>query len=171
MDASELRAMQRVVKDDYRANPHHAMTLAMAEGIVDVEALTCRIVGEAPRSVAGLHQAAGGSGEFACSADLMLEALVACAGVTLAAVATAMSLEVRSARVIATGHWDARGTLGVDREVPVGMIDVRLAFKVDTPADDTTLARLIELVERYCVVAQTLQHPPSFTLDRDARAT
>ena len=165
MDASTLRSMQQPVKDAYRRDPASAITPAHAEGVVEMETLTCRLVGGVDGRLAGLHRAVGGTGEFACSADLLLEALVACAGVTFAAVATARSLNVRSARVIADGVWDARGTLGVDREAAVGLTDVTLTFDLDCDADEATRKRLIDVVERCCVVAQTLVHPPRFTTE------
>jgi uncharacterized OsmC-like protein len=164
MDASELRELQRPLKQQYRDDPATARTPAHAEGIVDVAALTCRIVTAPGETVAGLHPAAGGSGELACSADLLLDALVACAGVTMAAVATSMSMEVRTARISADGWWDARGTLGVDRDAPVGLTDVTLHFSIDTDADPEKVARLVELTERYCVVAQTLTRPPALNV-------
>ena len=161
MDASELRELQRPLKQRYRDDPGAARTPARSEGIVDVASLTCRIVGRPGDTLAGLHPAAGGSGELACSADMLLDALVACAGVTLASVATSMGMAVRAVRIIADGHWDARGTLAVDRAVPVGLTDVTLAIDVDTDADEVTVARLVELTERYCVIAQTLAAPPT----------
>ena len=160
MDASQLRDLQRPVKQGYRDDPASARTPARAEAFVDVDSLTCRISSAPGETVAGLHPAAGGTGEFACSADLLLDALVACAGVTMAAVATSMSIDVRSARITAEGWWDARGTLGVDRDAPVGLTDIALHFSLDTDADADRVARLVELTERYCVVAQTLAAPP-----------
>lgn len=167
MDASELRELQRPLKQRYRDEPASARTPARSEGIVDVASLTCRIIGPSGDTVAGLHPAAGGSGELACSADLLLDALVACAGVTMAAVATSMGMDVRTARISADGWWDARGTLGVDRDAPVGMTDVSLHFSIDTDADAEKVARLVELTERYCVVAQTLTIPPVLTVTGD----
>jgi uncharacterized OsmC-like protein len=160
MLASELRDLQRPLKQRYRDDPVTARIPARAVGIVDVEALSCRIEGAENDAVAGLHPAAGGTGELACSADLLLGALVACAGVTLASVATSMGVELRGVRVIAEGHWDARGTLAVDRETPVGMTDVAVTVELDTDADEATVTRLVELTERYCVIAQTLAAPP-----------
>jgi uncharacterized OsmC-like protein len=164
MDASELRELQRPLKQRYRDEPASARTPAHSEGIVDVASLTCRIIGPPGDHVAGLHPAAGGTGELACSADLLLDALVACAGVTLAAVATSMGIGVRTARISADGWWDARGTLGVDRETPVGLTDITLHVSLDTDADAVTVARLVELTERYCVVAQTLAAPPGLVV-------
>ena len=113
---------------------------------------------------AGLHPATGGDGTLACSADMLLEALVACAGVTIRAVATAMGVQLRDARVIAEGHWDARGTLGVDREAPVGLTDIALKFELDTDADAATVQRLVEMSERFCVIYQTLRTPPQLSV-------
>jgi uncharacterized OsmC-like protein len=110
--------------------------------------------------VAGLHKAGGGSGELACSADMLLEALVGCAGVTLRAVATAMGITVRGGKVIAEGIWDARGTLGVDRSAPVGLTEITVRFQVDSDADPAKLERMIQTTERYCVILQTLKSPP-----------
>lgn len=176
MDASELRALQRPLKDRYRKDPASARIPAHAAADVDVVGLRCRIDGRAGDTVAGLHIAAGGSGEQACSADLLLEALVACAGVTLAAVATSMGIAARSARITAAGWWDARGTLGVDRDAPVGLTDIALHVTIDTDADAEKVARLIDLTERYCVVAQTLASPPAMVVTgeiaaRDERST
>lgn len=113
---------------------------------------------------AGLHPATGGDGSLACSADMLLEALVACAGVTVSAVATAMGVKLRGGRVVAEGHWDARGTLGVDREAPVGLTDIALTFELDTDADAATVQRLVEMSERFCVIYQTLRAPPRLTV-------
>jgi uncharacterized OsmC-like protein len=160
MDASMLRDLQRPLKRQYRDDAETARIPTRAEGIVDVDGLTCRIEDTGASTVAGLHAAAGGSGEWACSADLLLGALVGCAGVTLASVATSMGIALRGARIVAEGHWDARGTLAVDRDTPVGLTDIALTFDLDTDADEVTVARLAELTERYCVVAQTLAAPP-----------
>jgi uncharacterized OsmC-like protein len=160
MDAIELREAQRPLKQRYREDPATALVPASAEARIDVAGQSCRIVTPAGGVDAGLHAAAGGSGAMACSADLLLQALAACAGVTFAAIATARSIVVRSATVHVEGHWDARGTLGVDREAPVGMTDIELRFVVDTDADDETLERIIAVTEDYCVIAQTLIEPP-----------
>ncbi len=164
MDAAELRARQRPVKDGYREDPASAVTPARAVAVVDTGSVSCRVESDAGVVVAGLHRAAGGDGLEACSADLLLGALAACAGVTLAAVATAMDVAVRSARVIVDGHWDARGTLGVDRNAPVGMTDMTLTIEIDTDASDDVVARLVGLTERYCVIAQTLAAPPELVV-------
>ena len=159
MDANELRALQVPLKKQYREQPATALTPARAEAMLDMD----RIVwgGETD---AGLHPATGGDGSLACSADMMLEALVACAGVTVSAVATAMGVKLRGGRVVAEGHWDARGTLGVDREAPVGLTDIALTFELDTDADTATVQRLVEMSERFCVIYQTLRAPPRLTV-------
>jgi uncharacterized OsmC-like protein len=160
MDASELRARQRPVKDRYREDPAQARVPARAVAEVEQSSVSCWVSTGGEPVLAGLHAAAGGDGTEACSADLLLGALAACAGVTLAAVATAMSVDLRSARVVVEGHWDARGTLGVDRSAPVGMTDIELVIEVDTDAPDEVVDRLVSLTERYCVIAQTLADPP-----------
>jgi uncharacterized OsmC-like protein len=164
MNAEELRAIQAPIKQRYRDDPASARISAHAEAVLDPGEIACTIVGREAPVVAGLHPAAGGSGATACSADLLLEAVVACAGVTLRAVATAMGVTVRGGRVIAEGWWDARGTLGVDRAAPVGVNDISLRFEVDCDADATKLARMIQTTERYCVILQTLRNPPMITL-------
>jgi len=166
MEAHDLRELQRPLKDAYRADPASARIPARAVGRVHLSDLTCHVDTKHAQVVAGLHPAAGGDGDDACSADLLLDALVACAGVTLAAVATAMSIPIRSAEIVATGHWDARGTLGVDREALVGLTDITLHVDLDSDADDATLDRLVALTDRYCVIAQTLAHPPAVTFVR-----
>ena len=163
MHANDLRELQRPLKQRYRDDPATARIAARAEGQVDVSGVACRVTKWRSQTTAGLHAAAGGSGDEACSADLLLEALVACAGVTMSAVATAMEIPLHSAKVVAEGHWDARGTLGVDRAAPIGLTDIALRFEVDSDADDDALARLVSLTERYCVIAQTLMHPPTMT--------
>lgn len=159
MNAEQLRALQAPLKQQYRDNPETARIPARAEGILDVERIACTIIGREGPVVAGLHAAAGG-GALACSADLLLEALVACAGVTFCAIATATGVNLRSGRVIAEGVWDARGTLGTDREAPVGLTDISLQFEIDSDADAAKLERMIQTTERYCVILQTLRAPP-----------
>lgn len=164
MNAEELRAAQAPLKQAYRDDPARARISARAEArldAADIAAVVTRWHGE---TVAGLHPAAGGSGERACSGDMLLEALVACAGVTLRAVATAMGITLRGGRVIAEGVWDARGTLAVDRTVPVGVIEIAVRFELDTDADEAKLARLLASTERYCVIFQTLGNPPRMTM-------
>ena len=172
MNAHELREIQRPLKQGYRDDPRSASIPTQATGRIDLDAITCHVATMSGETLAGLHRAAGGTEDLTCSADMVLQALVACAGVTLASVATAMSVPIRSATITADGHWDARGTLGVDREAPVGLTDVVLRFDLDTDADDAKVARLVELTERYCVVAQTLMTPPtlSFTHDTSRRS-
>lgn len=161
MDAHGLRERQRPLKQGYREHPESARIPARAYAELDPSGVACRVTTWSGETRAGLHPATGGTGDEACSADMLLECLVACAGVTLVAVATSMSVVIRSGSIAATGCWDARGTLAVDREAPVGLTDVRLVFDLDTDADDVVLARLVELTERYCVIAQTLAKPPS----------
>ncbi len=160
MTADELRALQAPLKEKYRLDPASAVQQCRAEGELDVPQLACRITPCAANRPAGLHPAAGGDGTLACSGDMLLESLVACAGVTLCAVATAMQIDLRGGTVVATGEMDFRGTLGVDRQTPVGLTEIRLAFRLDTDAPDEQLDKLIQLTERYCVVYQTLAQPP-----------
>ena len=164
MDASELRALQAPLKKQYREQPETARTPARAEAVFDLDRVACRVRSWSGETEAGLHPATGGDGSLACSADMLLEALVACAGVTMSAVATAMGVKLRSGRVIAEGHWDARGTLGVDREAPVGITDIALSFELDTDADVATVQRLVEMSERFCVIYQTLRRSPRLSV-------
>jgi uncharacterized OsmC-like protein len=165
MDAEQLRAMQAPIKQRYRDTPDAARVPARAEARLDGDDIACTIASWHGETTAGLHPATGGSGELACSADMLLEALVACAGVTLRAVATASGVTIRSGRVIADGVWDARGTLGIDRSAPVGLSDITLRFEVDSDADPAKLQRMIQTTERYCVILQTLRNPPRMTLE------
>ncbi|MGH7039628.1 MAG: OsmC family protein [Stellaceae bacterium] len=160
MDATGLRALQAPLKKQYREQPETARIPARAEARLDPDHLTCLVRAWSGETAAGLHRAAGGDGSLACSADMLLEALVACAGVTVSAVATAMGVTLRGGRVIAEGHWDARGTLGVDRAAPVGLTDIALIFELDTDADAATITRLVETSEQFCVIYQTLRAPP-----------
>ena len=164
MDANELRTLQAPLKKQYREQPATALTPARAEATLDVDRIACRVRSWGGETDAGLHSATGGDGSLACSADMMLEALVACAGVTLSAVATAMGVKLRGGRVIAEGQCDARGTLGVDREAPVGLSDIAVTFELDTNADAATVRRLVEMSERFCVIYQTLRTPPRLTV-------
>ena len=166
MDAGDLRELQRPLKERYRADPDAAATPVTAEGRLDGEGISCTVDTAAGPVVAGLHPATGGDGGQACSGDMLLQALVACAGVTLNSVATALSVPLRGARLRAEAAFDARGTLGVSREAPVGLTDICLMIDVDTDADDATLNRLAELTERYCVVAQSLLEPPRMLVRR-----
>lgn len=170
MDAEGLRALQAPLKAGYRDNPETAQIPARAVATLDMDDIACTVSAWHGSARAGLHRAAGGSGDLACSADMLLEALAACAGVTLRAVATAMGVDLRGGRVVAEGSWDARGTLGVDKAVPVGLTDIALHFELDTDADAARLERLVATTERYCVIFQTLRTPPrlSATLGKPA---
>lgn len=158
MHPSDLKALQAPLKDQYRTDPGSAMITLRAEG--RASGLTCKVETGKALVEAGLHPATGGDGSAACSGDMLLEALVACAGVTLRAVATALGIELRDARVTAEGDLDFRGTLGVSKEAPVGFAQIRLAFALDTDATEGQQATLLRLTERYCVVLQTLRSPP-----------
>src|SRR5665213_1825488 len=164
MDADQLRALQAPLKQRYRDTPDTARVPAKAEARLDPDNVACTVPSWRGETIAGLHPAAGGSGDLACSADMLLQALVACAGVTLRAVATAMGVTVRGGRVIAEASWDARGTLGIDRAVPVGLSDVSMKFEIDSDADPAKLERMIQTTERYCVILQTLRNPPAITV-------
>jgi uncharacterized OsmC-like protein len=163
MNADEIKARQAPLKDQYRREPDRARWTLNASGTIDVAKQTCRIETGHGRVLAGLHPATGGSGDDACSGDMLLEALAACAGVTLSTVATAMAIPVRSARVVVEGDLDFRGTLGVDKTVPIGFSAIRLRFAVDSDADEAALATLLKLTERYCVILQTLRQPSQVT--------
>src|SRR5689334_16875621 len=165
MNAEELRARQAPIKSLYKESPDAARITLSAEGRL-AEGITCSVETGKALVSAGLHPATGGDGSGACSGDMLLEALVACAGVTLNAVATALSINIRNGTVRATGDLDFRGTLGVDREAPVGFTDVRLTFDLDTDAAPEQLDTLMRLTERYCVVYQTLLHPPKISVTR-----
>lgn len=166
MDASTLRAAQAPLKDRYRTDPASARIPTTATGDHRDPQVTATVDGFAGPVRAGLHAAAGGTGEDACSADLLLQALLGCAGVTLRAVATAMGVEIRSADLRADGWWDARGTLGIDRSAPIGVQDVTVTITLDTDADDATLGRLATATERYCVVGRSLAVPPRISVVR-----
>ena len=159
MNADELRAMQAPIKQKYKESPDAAVVTLRAEGRVG-EGIACRVDTARALVEAGLHPATGGSGSQACSGDMLLEALVACAGVTLKAVATAIGVELRDATVRAEGDLDFRGTLGVAKDAPVGFREIRLRFDLDTDAPPEQRKKLIELTERYCVVLQTLRASP-----------
>ena len=155
MTADELKSSQAPLKAQYRERPETALVTLSAEGRVG-ENMTCRIETGKARVETGLHPATGGDGQSACSADMLLEALVGCAGVTLCAVATALGISLREARIRAEGDLDFRGTLGVSKDVPVGLKQIRLNVDLDTDASDEQIATLLRLTERYCVVYQTL---------------
>lgn len=160
MDATELRALQTPLKQRYRDDPATARIASRAVCEIDQGGIASIVRGPQGTVTAGLHEAAGGDGSKACSGDMLLEALVACAGVTLAAVATAMGVTIRKGSISAEGIWDARGTLAIDKTVPIGVTDINLRFDLDTDADAKTVERLIESTERYCVILQTLRNPP-----------
>ena len=168
MDAGELRALQAPLKQRYRESADSARILARAVGVLDGPDVSCLVQAwHGGETTAGLHPAAGGTGELACSADMLLEALVACAGVTLKAVATAMGIPMRGGRIVAEGSWDARGTLGVNKAAPVGITDIALRFELETDADAGQVERLIATTERFCVIFQTLRAPPRLSITHE----
>ena len=160
MDANELRAMQAPIKERYKGDPGAALITLRAKGTLDDTNIACKVETGRALSVAGLHPATGGSGLELCSGDMLLEALVACAGVTLKAVATALDISLRSGNVSAEGELDFRGTLGVAKDAPVGFAQIRLRFDLDTDAPQEKLDQLLKLTERYCVVYQTIKNGP-----------
>ena len=166
-DAAALRALQAPLKARYQEAPDAALITLRAEGAVDAAAIACKVETGRALQTAGLHPATGGSGQELCSGDMLLEALVACAGVTLKAVATALEIELRSAKVTAEGDLDFRGTLGVERDAPVGFREIRLRFAVETDAPRDKLDTLLKLTERYCVVFQTLNSKPELRVSLD----
>lgn len=171
MDRASLRARQAPLKARYREDPGAARVTARAQGQLHPGGVGCTLTTMDGRVEAGLHPATGGTGAEACSADILLQALVGCAGVTLGAVSLALGVPLRGGRITAEGKWDARGTLAVESGIAVGMTDILLRIEIDSDASDAQLVRLLELTERYCVVLQTLAHPPTVhpTLVRAAR--
>lgn len=165
MDSNELKAMQAPLKAQYRESPESALVTLRARGRIN-EGISCRVETGKALLVAGLHPATGGIGGTACSGDMLLEALVACAGVTLNAVATSLGISLRDATIEAEGELDFRGTLGVSKEVPAGFQKIRLMVTLDTDASKDQLTNLLRLTERYCVVLQTLKNAPEVTLKR-----
>jgi uncharacterized OsmC-like protein len=163
MNADELKALQAPLKDRYRESPGAALVTLRAHGHLG-EGITCRVETGKALVSAGLHPASGGDGLAACSGDMLLEALVACAGVTLGAVATAIGVTLKGASLEAEGDLDFRGTLGVDREAPVGFRAIRLTVSLDTDASEEQVATLLKLTERYCVVYQTLARPAALSV-------
>ena len=161
MDGNELRAMQAPIKDRYKSDPRAAFITLKAKGSLDAPGIACKLETGRALAVAGLHPATGGSGMELCSGDMLLEALVACAGVTLKAVATALDISLRSGSISAEGDLDFRGTLGVAKDVPVGFAQIRLRFDLDTDAGQDKLNQLLKLTERYCVVYQTIKSGPA----------
>jgi uncharacterized OsmC-like protein len=160
MDAAELRAMQAPIKERYKTEPKAAYITLKARGSLDDTNIACKVETGRALAVAGLHPATGGSGLELCSGDMLLEALVACAGVTLKAVATALAIPLKSGTVSAEGDLDFRGTLGVAKDAPVGFAQIRLSFAVDTDESQEKLDQLLKLTERYCVVYQTIKSGP-----------
>jgi uncharacterized OsmC-like protein len=165
MDAAQLRAMQAPIKERLKNDPKTGMITLKAKGAVGSEGLTCKVETGRALAVAGLHPATGGSGLELCSGDMLLEALVACAGVTLKSVATALEVPLKEGRVSAEGDLDFRGTLGVDKEAPVGFAEIRLRFDVETDAPQDKLDLLLKITERYCVVYQTIKNGPKMSVE------
>ena len=168
MDAAALRQMQAPIKERYKSDPASAMITLKAKGSTEGDGIACKVETGRAIATAGLHPGTGGSVLELCSGDMLLEALVACAGVTLKSVATAIEVPLKSGIVTAEGDLDFRGTLGVDKEAPVGFAEIRLRFDVDTPAPQEKLDLLLKLTERYCVVYQTIRNGPkvSVTMQR-----
>ncbi len=164
MDAYELRALQAPLKEKYKADSSSAMVTLKAQGDLSGDGLACKVSTSRALIEAGLHPATGGTGLLACSGDMLLEALVACAGVTLKAVATAIDFRVKGGAVRAEGDLDFRGTLGVAKDAPVGFAEIRLFFDLETEEPQEQIDALIKLTERYCVVFQTLNRPPKLSV-------
>ena len=170
MTADEIKSLQAPLKERYQTRPDTALITLRAEGRIG-EGVTCKVeTGKAPVE-AGLHPATGGDGLAACSGNMLLEALVACAGVTLRAVATALDIQLRDATIYAEGDLDVRGTLGVSKDVAVGFHQIRLHFDLDTDANSDRLATLLQLTERYCVVYQTLSHPAKINVEHSVASS
>jgi uncharacterized OsmC-like protein len=165
MDAQELKALQAPIKERYKKDPQAALVTLRAQGRIG-EGIACRVDTGRTLIEAGLHPASGGSGLQACSGDMLLEALLACAGVTLKAVSTALGINLKDAKLLAEGDLDFRGTLGVAKDAPVGFREIRLKFDLDSDASEEQLNKLIELTERYCVVMQTIRNAPPVTVSR-----
>ena len=170
MDAEALRAAQQPLKDAYREDPATAVITLRAQGELGDEGISCSVETGQALTVAGLHPATGGDGSLACSGDMLLQALCACAGVTLRAVATSLGITLTAGTVRAEGDLDFRGTLAVARDAPVGFTSIRLSFEVDTGASAEQLATLLRLTERYCVVYQTLARPAALSAELTQRA-
>jgi uncharacterized OsmC-like protein len=170
MDAAALRAMQAPLKESYRSDPDAALVTLRALGSIDESKIACKVETGRALATAGLHPASGGSGAELCSGDMLLEALVACAGVTLKAVATALEMPLKSGKVVAEGDLDFRGTLGVAKDAPVGFREIRLRFELDADAPQDKIDSLIKLTERYCVIFQTLAKPPKLSVSASREA-
>ncbi|MCM5570065.1 OsmC family protein [Burkholderiaceae bacterium FT117] len=165
MNAEDLRSAQKALRERYREMPSAALVTLHAQGRIG-EDISCRLETGKARTVAGMHPGVGGSGQGACPGDMLLEALVACAGVTLNAAATALGIELRGASIRAEGDLDFRGALGLSKEIPVGFQDIRLEFTLDTDASEEQVATLLRRTESFCVVSQALARPPAFTVTR-----
>lgn len=165
MDATQLREMQAPFKTLYREQPEQAKKVLHARGEIVMTDLVCRVETPVGIASAGLHPATGGDPKWACSGDMLLQSLVACAGVTLCAVAMALEIPLRGGEVIAEGDLDFRGTLGVSKEVPIGFEAIRLKFRLETDAPKAKIESLIKLTERYCVISQSLKNPPKQTIE------
>jgi uncharacterized OsmC-like protein len=165
MDAAELRATQAPIKERYKTDPKAALITLKARGSIESDGIACKLETGRALALAGLHPATGGSGLELCSGDMLLEALVACAGVTLKSVSTAIEVPLKVGDVIAEGDLDFRGTLGVDKEAPVGFAEIRLRFEVQTDAPQDKLDLLLKLTERYCVVYQTIKNGPKVAVE------
>jgi len=168
MNADELKALQAPIKDKYREDAGAAMVTLSAKGVLDEMGIACKVDTGRALVTAGLHPASGGDGSQACSGDMLLEALVACAGVTLKAVATALAIDLKGGTVTAEGDLDFRGTLGVDKTAPVGFKSIRLKFDLDCDEPEERIASLTKLTERYCVIYQSLANPPPMSLKVEA---
>jgi uncharacterized OsmC-like protein len=168
VDSAQLRAVQQPLKDAYRNDPGQALITLRADGRLGDQAISCSVSTGWALAEAGLHPATGGDGSLACSGDMLLQALVACAGVTLQAVATSLGIAVTGGTVTAEGELDFRGTLAVSKDAPVGFQSIRLAFDLETGAGAEQLETLLKLTERYCVVYQTLAHPAAMTVSARA---
>ncbi len=170
MNAAQLKHMQQPLKQEYRERPESAVAKLKATGNIDIQKLSCCVdvpLGKEEQISSGLHPKAGGDGRLACSGDMLLQSLVACSGVTFAAVATSMELDITSAKLEAIGVMDFRGTLGIDRETPIGLTTIELNFEVDTNEPDEKIDKLIQLTERYCVVLQTIAKGTSVSSRRN----
>lgn len=169
MNSAQLRELQAPLKDSYSTSPEKAIAELKASGTIDCSSLTCKVdspTASDQMTISGLHPKAGGSGLEACSGDMLLQALIACSGVTFAAVSTAMELQITSAKIYATGSMDFRGTLGLDRSTPVGLTAINLEFAVESTEPGEKIDKLIQLTERYCVVLQTLAKGVEVTSNR-----
>ena len=169
MNSEQLRSLQSPLKARYKEEPTAAVVTLSARGRLDDQQIACKVETGKAMVSAGLHPATGGDGTFVCSGDMLLEALVACAGTTMKAVATALNIPLKNATVVAEGDLDFRGTLGVSKDAPVGFREIRLRFDLETEAPEDQVAKLVELTERYCVVYQTLRGPSQLSVRYDCK--